>query len=427
METKELASEGLLKKYSINVTTEEFKTSFEENAQEIAKAAELPGFRPGKVPLSMIKARYAQRIQANVIEKLLDSGLNQILANNTGILILGSPILKPFDFKEGSPLVMELEFEIFPTFDIDYSTIQLTKHTADYTDDDIESIITRLQEFYSTLTPLKDAVAENGRILLTEIKMFSSDDKDKCLYEKQTYIKIGEPFVGISDFSNNLIGTKPGDNKEFTIECPADCTIKDCANKKVNCRVKIQEIYEQQRASTDEVALKFGFDSLEKFKESIKDFMPTYIDSMSKKLLRQSLIEGLKDRIKTVELPTKSLAKEIEHVKAYSNNNQPKSDEEIKTLAEKRLRLSLLLGSIINKEHIQATQKDVIALYNSSGRAQAHSLSDIPGPQQEELAREVVTEKALDLILTKVNVQENKISCDELFDLFRNTLSIPSS
>lgn len=430
MDIKELESQGLLRKYTLNALPEELKKSLDEEAQEISKVAEIPGFRAGKVPASMIKTRYADRLKVNAIEKFLSEGLKQIREGKPDLMPLGDPKVNIEHFGEDQGFAATLEFEIFPEFSVDFAGIKLVRRTAEHNEEDLNKLITRLQTFQASLNPLKDEALKEGRVASIELKIFPATKakESEALYDQAVYVKVGEPFMKIKDFSENLLDAKAGEEKEFSITAPEDCAIKNCGGKKIKCHAKIKEVYEQTLASVDDVARNFGFDNAESFRSNMAAFMPKHVEDTSKKLLEHDLVEAINKAISNTELPKNALGGEIDFVKNNMKKEAGETEEKIEELAKKRLALSLFLGRIIRKEELRATAGEVLAMFNRAnpGR-QVRTLQDVPERQVEMLERNVLTQKAFDFVLSKADVQENKISCDELFELYRNTLLIPNS
>jgi trigger factor len=434
MDVKEISRDGLLRKYLITVSPEETKIALDEAARGLVSQVTLPGFRAGKVPLSIIKSRFEDTLQGELMDKFAKAGMSQALENQEkDTLMMGAPSLSPQGFSEADGVTIELEYEVFPKMpDIDLTKIQLKKYNADCSEEVLKKEISALQAAHSRLKPLDGLTIKAGNIVLCDWEILSTDG---TRLEKGTdYVEVTDsPSLGIAGFGKHLIDSHVNETKHFEVVLPEDHFIKDHVGRQVKCTATIKNVFEKITPSVEELVKLFEYDTLETFSAAVQALIETRINTCSKAMLEHDLMDHIKPLLVDMELPQRALREEIQNMKeqlaraAKSNARIAEEltddiDAKIDAEAKQRLRSSIFLGYLSRVENIDATQaelSDYIKLQPQG--VKMRPLKDMTPQEVEHIRNKVITTKVLDSLLNKTEVQENTVPFDEFCKLYQKS------
>ncbi|NRA74137.1 MAG: trigger factor [Rickettsiales bacterium] len=445
MDIKEISKNTLLNKYKITIPKKDLDLAIESKAQEITKTAKIPGFRVGKVPLNMIKSRYADEIKSELANDFIKSSVDKIVQDNN-FNLAERPSITSLDFKD-TELVFEIEFQLLPKMpEIDFSKIKLTKHIALPLDKDIDKSLLDLQKNNADLKPIENSSVKKDQVVLLDADA-SMDGKDFPEGKLRDYkLKIGSKAF-IEGFEDGLVGVKADEEKILNLKFPKDYHKQEYAGKKVTFVVKVKKIFEEKLPElNDEFAKKFKLKTLSELREAMKKNAQDQLERTSKIILKKDLFDKLDDYIK-VDLPEKFVQKELEFViktsekedkvalsdkgKDSSAKKKKSSDadvhEEHKKMAERRVKLGLLINDMIKKRKISISQKDLSDEVMAQLGGNPESASVLAkyykdNPQAlESLKGQILEDKVVTSILSDVDIQEKNVTPEELKILYSKT------
>ena len=414
----------LKKKITIKIPFSEVEKKMEENFLELSKTLKLPGFRPGKIPISFVKNKYAKEVKTKVSEKLIQQQGNSEFEKK-GYRLAAQPNVKLLSkFENNEDLEVEYEFEILPNIILkDFSEIKLTKYVSKVAEKDINKVIENLFNQYKDYNKIKkERRSKKGDRLIISYKGYI-DEKlfEGGSAEKET-IELGNNNY-FPEFDKNLIDKSSNDSITFFMKFPKDYNREDLKDKKVKFILKIHDILEGIKLKNEEeLAIKTGSKNSSDLRKKIKNELQKYSDDLSFNVLKKNLVSKLTS-LYTFQLPDVLVSKELEFLKSQKPNNNEKKvniDKNFKKEAEDKVKIGLIVSEIGIKNNINVTDKEVET-------ALARICMQYPGKEKEiiehyktnpnalnSLKGPIFEDKVMKFIEEKANISLKEINSDDL-------------
>jgi trigger factor len=442
MQVTETINEGLTREYKVTVPAAELDTKVNERLNEIKDRVQLPGFRPGKVPIAHLKRLYGRSTMAEVIEATVRDANSQIF-NERGLKLASEPkVTLATEQTEVENLIAgktdldyKVAIEILPPIELaDFKTLSLTKLSADVTDAEIEEHLNRIAEQNRPFAPKADGTkAEKGDAVTIDFTG-SIDGKP---FEGGTG---GDIVVGIGSgtfipgFEEQLVGVAAGDKKNITATFPAEYMNKELAGKAASFDVTVKKVETPQPVKIDEeFAKNLGVESIEKLREALKERIAREHNNVSRQKIKRQLLDQLDAKHK-FDPPPSLVKDEFDRVwtqvnnelaaekKSFADENttEDKARADYQKIAERRVRLGLVLAEIGEKNKINVTDEEL-------NRAVVEQARQFPGQEQQVweyyrknpqsvagLRAPIYEEKVVDFLLELAKVDDKKVSREEL-------------
>ena len=430
MKIEETKNEKFHKEFKIQIPFEEVNSKVEEKVSEAAKTFKMPGFREGKVPLSIVKQKVGKEETGRQIQENISACIKELI-DTKKIVPFSKPDVEVLSFDEENGLSVKIAVETMPEVpEIKWENIEIEKIDIKISDKEINqtknNILKEFRKFkkaedgYESKAGDKVAIDFHGQI---DGKNFDGNKAENM------ELVIGDNSF-LADFENELIGCKLNEEKSFDIVFPADYPKEDMANKKANFKIKIVDLQELEEIGkvSDEMLKKLGVESEDKLNELIKqklnvDFMGTVRMKMKKELFDKI------DKGYNFDLPEKMvdqdfdvLWKEVEKNKDKQEDLKNKSEDELKSeykkIAHRRVKLGLIMAEVTRKSEITITQeelKQIVELQaNQNPQIKDKILEFYKDPENlEKIKGPILEEKALDLILSKVKLKNTEMTTDD--------------
>ncbi|MDX2265589.1 MAG: trigger factor [Hyphomicrobiales bacterium] len=440
MQIIETNSDGLKRELKVVIGAGELASRMEAKLGEIQGKAHLKGFRPGKAPLSHIRKAYGRSVMAEVVQQAVNETTEEALMGRD-VKPAFQPVFKlPEDqavvervMAGSADLEYVMSFEVLPKIDLaDLKSIALEKLVAEPSDEDIAKSLDQLRDA-NTGYEAKDGPAETGDRVTIDFK--GSID--------------GEPFEGgaaedapvilgrgrfIPGFEDGLMGAKAGDAKTISVTFPEDYGAAHLAGKPAEFEVTVKEVARPVTPeATDEFAKSLGLESIEKLRGAIRDRIVREYDTVSRTKLKKALLDALDEKHK-FELPPSLVSGEFNAIwtdigqqmarsgKTFEDEGttEDKARADYQSIAERRVRLGLLLSEIGQRNDIKIGDEDI-------KRAIIERARQYPGQESQvvefykknpnavaELRAPVYEEKVVSFALELVKVTEKSVSPEEL-------------
>jgi len=298
------------KTITIEIPSEVVDAEINKVARDYSRQARIPGFRPGKVPPTVVKQRFRDQILHDVSHSLIPKAVEEALQER-GIEPVDTPNIKDVDLKEGQPLKFTAAIETVPPFDPgDLSTISVERRPTVITEEAIAQTLDRLRERAAKSEPVEGRPVADTDTVVIDIER--KDPGGETDTHENVSLELGAP-VNPPGFDGHLIGMNPGDRKTFTIHFPADYGVKEMADTDVDYTVSLKEIRKRVLPELDdEFAKDLGeFESLDGLRERVRDDLQAEANEASERQVRTAVLKQLADRI-TFELPPSMVEREIE-------------------------------------------------------------------------------------------------------------------
>ncbi len=354
---------NLERRMTLRVPTEHVESRIGGRLREIARSAQIKGFRPGKVPPKVIEQRYGAQVRGEVVDELLQQGFDQAVRENA-LRLAGNPMIEPAEDAGEGELAYVATFEIVPDFgEIDVTTLQVVRNTADVTEDDIDRMIENLRLQRRSWT-LVNRPAQAGDAV--DLETWSLIDGERLPAEGAergvTMIGSGAMFAEIE---NALVGMSAGEEKSLTVSFPADWRVPQLAGKQAEVHVKVEAISEPSLPEVDADFIRsFGVKSGEQpqFRAEIRTNLERELKGALMSRLRREVGEQLIAAYAHVEMPPRvvenearaMLAQTVEQARRQGRQLDPPADawREFLDAARKRVTVALLVGEIARRNEL---------------------------------------------------------------------------
>lgn len=441
MQITHTLNEGLKREIKVVVPADALETRLSERITTMSKQVTLKGFRPGKVPPAHLRRVYGKNVMAEIIQETLDESSRKAV-EDTGERPAFQPEIQLSEDKDEIEAVFSgkadlsytMAFEVLPDIpQPDAGKIELVRQVAEVTDEDVDAALKRIASSNQPYDPREESA--------------KAEDGDKVVIDYLGKLD-GKPFEGGADedaelvlgsmtfipgFEEKLVGLKTGDKKTIELTFPDKYPNADLAGKDATFDVTVKSVAAPQDVTIDAAfAESLGVESLDKLKEMVREQIEGEHKAQSRAKLKRRMLDAL-DKSVSFELPEKLVEQEFEGmwnslVSSMAEAGQELGDEQEKEqredyrrLAERRVRLGLVLAEIGKTGEIEVTDEEL-------NRAVVEQVRQYPGQEQEvfefiknnpqainNIRAPLYEDKVVDYLLEMVKVEEQSVKRDELF------------
>ena len=439
MQVTETAASGLKREYRVVVPATDLAAKVDARLGDLKGKVQLRGFRPGKVPVSHLKRIYGKAAMAEVIEDAVREANTKIVTDN-GYKLATEPKVVPDEgavdnvIEGKADLAYKVEIEILPPIPLtDFKTIKLERLTAEVTEGEVDQAVQRVAEQNRPFGPKTEAAAKGDRVTVSFQGTIDGQPFEGGAAENVPILLGSAQFI--PGFEDNLTGIKSGESRTFNVKFPDAYAVPALAGKDATFAVTANAVEAPGEAKVDDdFAKTLGLESLAKLREGVKDRLQREYAGVSRQKLKRALLDQLDQRHK-FEPPPSLLEQEFNTVWgtiegdlkaqgrtfADEGTTEEKAREEYRGIAERRVRLGLVLAEIGEKNNIKVTDEQLTAAVMDRAR-------QVPGQEQQVwdyyrnnpgalagLRAPIFEEKVVDFLLELGEVTEKPVSREELF------------
>ncbi len=416
------------RKLVIEVPAERVDQEVEKRLKDMRGKVRLDGFRPGKVPVSVVKEKYGQAVHQEVVGEVIQQTLYEA-ASQEDLRLAGSPSsVVPEGMKLGQPLKYTAIVEVYPEIEIGaVDTIEITRQSTEIVDADIDKMIQVLRKQQEEWKEV-DATAEDGnQVVLSFDGSIDGESFDGGKAEDFN-MELGRGQM-IPDFEKAVLGMKAGDEKDAEVAFPVDYHAENLKGKTVLFNLKVSAVNEAVLPEVDsEFYKKFGVenDSEEDFRAEVQKNMERELSQTLKARVKQSVMDGLSATHEVVA-PSSLVTDEIKQMRVemsqnggYDANSLP--EEVFKSQAERRVQLGLIVGEIIKQNNLEKDQGRVDAMLEELSASYEDPSSVIEYYKSNQQAMQTVEAAVLEEMIVDWVLDQAKVT-DEItdFDSIMNT------
>lgn len=472
MEVIETQIDELTRHFRVALSAADIERKVDTKLNELAQSARLPGFRPGKVPVGLLRKRYGASLKHEALEEAVSQS-SQAVISERGIRIAMPPRVELAQSPEQGEVAYTMAVELLPEITPpDYAAIRLERLVAEVDEDEVDRRLRRFAEAVGEETPVSEArPVQTGDIVVVDIL----GPEDKWPFDTEhcqgVRITVGEegPLPG---FGDHLLGLSAGDRSSVTMTLPMGIKRQDLAGSEKTYEIEIKELRTRKPADIDdELAKQGGWNDLEDLRGWLRQQRDTELKSYTRMRLRRALLDRLSelygfgvpkgllereygtlvrqlaDESDPAETGEGAALSSPEHVHdehcghQHGNSHEddpehthhhepadasaearlsPEKRQEYRALAERRVRLGLVLAEIGRVNNLRVTQEEI-------GKAMIAQARRFPGQEQmvleflrknpqaqESLAAPILEDKVVDFILEMAEVSERTVPADEL-------------
>jgi len=277
----------------LEIPAEEVSKSTEKVAKDFAKVARVPGFRPGKAPISLIKRRFAEEIKSEVLQNLVPETVEKAVAEQK-LTPISQPQVDKLEFNEGQPVKFRATFDVLPEFQLaNYKNLEIEMPEMKITDEDVDKTLAEMQQRAATFAPVEGRVVQNDDFV--QVKLHGAPEGGgEPLQAESVLCHVGAEET-MQPFNENLLGTNVGEHKTFDVNYPADYPDAKLAGKLFHYDVDILGIKTKKLPELNDEFAKDVSDatSLDELKTKIREGLEHERDHRQKDLQREKIIAEL--------------------------------------------------------------------------------------------------------------------------------------
>ena len=435
MQVTETKSEGLSREFKVALPANEIEEKISHRLKELARTAQMPGFRPGKVPVSVLRKKYGPSVLGEVLERAVNDSSQQALAEK-GLRPAMQPQIEITSFEDGGDLEYTIGVELLPEIKpVDFSKIKLERLIPKTDDAAMEKTLADIAAAQGDSAAIKDdRETKTGDVLVIDFLGRIGGEEFAGGKAEGYELTLGSGTF-IPGFEEQLIGVKVGDKIEVKVKFPDSYGAAELSGKDAVFDVTVNELKETvPSAIDDELAKKVGMENLEALKKSIREEQESEFNEMSRMILKRALLDEL-SAAHDFEIPEKLLDREFDTIwkqfeeqrkkdKDAGQGSEEKTDDEQKKdfreIAERRVRLGLLLSEVGRANNVQISQEDVNSQLMAEARRHPGREKEVMehyknNPEaMEELSAPLYEEKVVNFILEQASITEKTATKDEL-------------
>lgn len=433
MQVTETLNEGLKRAYSITVTAAELDATVNTKLVEAQPEVEMKGFRKGKVPMAMLKKQFGDRLMGEAMQESIDGAMNKHF-EETGDRPAMQPDVKMIneDWKAGDDVNVDMTYEKLPEIpEVDLSTIKLEKMVVKADEASIDEALANLAETAQDFKARKaGSKAKDGdQVVMAFLGKVDGEAFDGGSAEDYPLVLGSNSFI--PGFEEQLVGVKAGEEKAVTVSFPAEYQAEHLAGKEAIFDCTISEVKGPVAAEiNDEMAKKFGAEDLAALKTQIGERLEAEYGGASRAIMKRGLLDAM-DTLVSFDLPPSLLdaeAGQIAHQLWHEDNPEVEghdhpeieTTDEHKKLADRRVRLGLLLAELGQKAAVEVTDAEMTqAIMNQARQYSGQEREFFEFVQkneqmQQQLRAPLFEDKVVDHVFSLVTVTDKEVSKEDL-------------
>ena len=440
MQVNETLNKGLARELTITVSKKDMETKLSERLDSMKDQVQINGFRQGKVPKSHLRKMYGKQAMAEIVNEYISNKSGEVLKERNEKAAQQPKVSMTEDEKEAEEILdgkrdfeFKLAYEVLPEFEVPaLDKLKIERPVVEVSDKEVDEQAMKVAENTRSWDEKKGKAAKKDRITMNYLGKVDgeafeggADDDAKLVLGSDTFIP---------GFEDQLVGKSAGDETTVKVTFPEEYGAEHLAGKKAEFDVKITLVEKPGKLElNDETAKLLGMDSIEKLREVIKEQIQSQYDSFTRAKVKRQVLDQLNKKTK-MEMPTQMVEQEFENIwtqvtqelerskKTFKDEDttEAKARKEYQELAERRVRLGLVLASIGEKQEIQISEEEL-------QKAIYEQMRQYPGQEQQimeyfqktpdavaGLRAPLYEEKVVDHIVSVASVKDKTVSVEEL-------------
>jgi trigger factor len=442
MQVTEISAAGLKREFTVMVEAGDIERQVQSKLEEMSRAIRLPGFRPGKVPLKLLRQRYGNAVRSEVLEEAVNHSSTTAMQERNLRPAL-QPKVEIVNFNEGADLEYKMAVEVLPEIQpMNFSELALERLKPDVPDDEVSQAVERLAQRQRKQEPV-DRPAAKGDVAVIDFAGTSEGKPVPGAQATDFSLELGSGSF-IPGFEDALIGAAAGEQRTLDLTFPADYGSADLAGKAVQFAVTVKSVRALAEQPIDEgLATAMGFDSLDELRKTVREQIERDYGGLARQKLKRDLLDKLAEQHDfpvpegMVEIEFSGIWKQVEDERkratdeaaakpdapppdpvAAEDDTKMKSD--YRAIAERRVRLGLLLAEVGRANNITVSQDEL-------NRALMEQARRFPGQERQvveyyranpqlmdSLKAPIYEDKVVDFIVEKSQVSDRAISPKDL-------------
>jgi len=435
MQIVETANEGLKRAYTLTISAGDIAARIENEVKKIAPQVRMPGFRPGKVPVNLVKKMHGDALHADALNSTIRESVDGLIAEKKLRPALQPKIELGTGYEQGKDAELAVELEVLP--DIEAPSIEglkLEKLVVPVTDAQVEEAVARLasnQKSYKDAPKTKKA-AEGDQVIIDFTGKLDGVEFEGGKAEGAPLVIGSGQFI--PGFEEQLAGVKTGDEKTITVTFPADYPAENLKGKEATFDITVQQVKVEEETKADEdFAKSLGLESLDKLKELLRGQLEQETAGLTRTQMKRGLLDQLaKDH--DFAVPPSMVEAEFQQIWAQLQQEAAREEDpeaaraeieaekdDYRRIAERRVRLGLLLSEIGQANGVEVSRQEMEMLirqaaqqYRQEDRQRFVDYVVNDAMAQAQLRAPLYEDKVVDFLFDKAEVTEREVTREEL-------------
>lgn len=437
MKVKEVSSKGLKREFVVSVPANEIEDAFTKRLEKVGKSTKIHGFRPGKAPLNIVKQHYGETVRNEVLEQSISDSAQKVFEERK-LRPATKPKVEIVNSDEGKDLEFKVNVEILPEIKLaDFSKMSLERPVVDVDAAKVDDVIIGAAKRMRQPELVTEArAAKMGDVVVIDFDGAVDGEHKPGMKAEGHKLELGSKSF-IDTFEDQIVGMKAGGNKDVKVKFPDNYQAADLSGKTAIFAVTLKEIRAHKPVTLDDdLAKELGFKAIADLKKRVEEDISIDYTRASRSIIKRKLLDQLSDNHK-FDLPESLVEGEFHNIWAQVQQSKKrgelpedemkKSDKALekdyREIAERRIKLGLILAEISNQQNIAATNIEIREAMMGEARR-------YPGQEQsvieyytktsgalERLRAPIIEEKTIDYLISQAKVTDKKMSVDDLLKL----------
>lgn len=441
MQVTETLNTGLKREIKITVPARDMEARLMERLSDAKDKVRLKGFRPGKVPIQHLRKVYGKSFMAEVVNEILSDSTRKVLDERGEKAAMQPEVNMTEDEKEAEKILagnadfeFSMAYEVIPAIEIkDYSGIQVTRPVYDVPEEEVEKQVAVVADSARSYEPKKGKAEEGDKVTFDYLGKIDGVAFEGGAAEDSDLVLGSNQFI--PGFEEQLIGVKEGDETTIEVTFPEQYAAEHLAGRKATFDIKVKQVQKPGPLEiNDELAKNLGLESAEKLREIVRGQIESQFGNVTRQKVKRQILDALDEAYK-FEAPSKLVEAEFQNIwmqvtrdldqagKTFADEDTTEEEAraEYQRLAERRVRLGLVLAEIGEKAAVTVTDDEL-------QRALFDQIRRFPASQQQEafnfyrenpsalanIRAPLFEEKVIDHLMTEIKVEDKKVSREEL-------------
>ena len=440
MQVSETLNEGLKREIKVVVPKADLQSRLGNRLEDAKGKVQLKGFRPGKVPVQHLRKMYGKSFMAEIVNEILNETPRSVLADRGEKSATQPEIDMTEDEAEAQKVLsgdadfeFSMKYEVIPPIEVkDFSSIKITREVVEIPEDEVEEQVKRIAQSAVEYKTKSGKAADGDRVTMDYVGKVDGEAFEGGTDTDANLVLGSGQFI--PGFEEQLVGTKAGDEKQVKVTFPEDYGAAHLAGKDAVFDVTVKEVASAGEITIDdELATKLGLESAERLREVVREQIESQYGSVTRQKVKRQILDALDEEYK-LDTPSKLVDAEFNNIWAQITNDleqagktfededttEDEAREEYMRLAERRVRLGLVLSEIGEQAGISVSEQEL-------QQAVMNQVRQYPGQEQQvfeffkqnpdavaNLRAPIFEEKTVDHLLEQVSVTDKTVSKEEL-------------
>ena len=441
MQVTETLNTGLKREIKITVPARDMEARLMERLSDAKDKVRLKGFRPGKVPIQHLRKVYGKSFMAEVVNEILSDSTRKVLDERGEKAAMQPEVNMTEDEKEAEKILagnadfeFSMAYEVIPAIEIkDYSGIKVTRPVYDVPEEEVEKQVAVVADSARSYEPKKGKAEEGDKVTFDYLGKIDGVAFEGGAAEDSDLVLGSNQFI--PGFEEQLIGVKEGDETTIEVTFPEQYAAEHLAGRRATFDIKVKQVQKPGPLEiNDELAKNLGLESAEKLREIVRGQIESQFGNVTRQKVKRQILDALDEAYK-FEAPSKLVEAEFQNIwmqvtrdldqagKTFADEDTTEEEAraEYQRLAERRVRLGLVLAEIGEKAAVTVTDDEL-------QRALFDQIRRFPASQQQEafnfyrenpsalanIRAPLFEEKVIDHLMTEIKVEDKKVSREEL-------------